>query len=154
MIQPILHAPDPRLKKVAASVCDFGIHLESQVNDMAQTMYGAKGIGLAAPQLGWGQRIVVIDLSSPSSLRPHLQVFVNPVLSKGRGQATIEEGCLSVPGKLARPPRFERVEVQAQDVKGRPFRLKATGLLAICLQHEVDHLNGVLMTDPEAGLGA
>lgn len=143
---PILHHPDPRLRRVAPPVAVFDEGLRQLVQDMAETMYDARGIGLAAPQVGVDAQIVVIDLTGPDR-REGLQVFINPRLHKGKGRTRMAEGCLSLPGQQVQPWRFARIEVSAQDAQGRSFRMKSTGLLAICLQHECDHLRGVLMVD-------
>jgi len=147
MIRPVLHAPDPRLHEVAQPVAAFDAGLHELVQDMADTMYAEGGIGLAATQLGIAQRILVIDLRPDPARRSTLRTFINPTLSKGKGTQQIREGCLSIPATQVSPTRFARIEVQAFDEHGRPFRLKADGLLAVCLQHEVDHLDGILMTD-------
>jgi peptide deformylase len=147
MLRPVLHAPDPRLHEVALPVLQYDAALRTLVADLADTMYAEGGIGLAATQVGVPQRVVVIDLQPNAERRTGLRVFVNPVLSKGKGRHRMKEGCLSVPQVTVEPERFARIEVQALDEHGRAFRLKADGLLAACLQHEVDHLDGILMTD-------
>ncbi len=136
----ILHYPDPRLNKVAQPVTEFTPALRQLVADMAETMYEAPGIGLAATQVDVHQQIIVIDTSEEKN---DLKVFINPrILSSSADRKTYEEGCLSVPGIYDNVERPERVTVQAQDVEGKTFTLEADELLAVCLQHEIDHLQG------------
>lgn len=111
---------------------------------MAETMYEAPGIGLAATQVDVHQRVVVIDVSEDKSA---LQVFINPEIIEREGEQVCEEGCLSVPGIYEKVARAERVRVRALDVEGKPFELAAEGLLAVCIQHEIDHLDGKLFVD-------
>jgi peptide deformylase len=144
MILPILEYPDPRLKKVAAPVSAFTPDIEKLVRDMAETMYAAPGIGLAATQVDVHKRIVVLDISDE---RNELRVFVNPELVTAAGAAECEEGCLSVPGYYDKVTRAERVTVRAQNERGEPFELEAEGLLAVCVQHEMDHLLGKVFVD-------
>lgn len=136
---PILHYPDPRLHKVAAKVNRVDREIRKLINDMAQTLYAAPGIGLAATQVDVHKRIIVIDISES---RDQLGVFVNPVLLEASGEADCEEGCLSVPGIFEKVRRAERIKVRALDAEGAPFTLEAEGLLAVCIQHEMDHLEG------------
>ncbi len=140
----ILVYPDRRLRQVAQPVTEFDDDLERLVADMAETMYAAPGIGLAAVQVGVPKRVVVMDLSAE---RNDLRVFVNPEISELSGQAETEEGCLSVPGVFATVKRAETVMINAQDVNGRPFEIAADDLLAICIQHEIDHLDGKVFID-------
>ena len=140
----ILVYPDRRLRQVAQAVTEFDDDLERLVADMAETMYAAPGIGLAAVQVGVPKRVVVMDLSAE---RNDLRVFVNPEISELSGQAETEEGCLSVPGVFATVRRAETVMINAQDVNGRPFEIAAADLLAICIQHEIDHLDGKVFID-------
>ena len=136
----ILHYPDPRLNKVAQPVTEFTPALRQLVADMAETMYEAPGIGLAATQVDVHQQIIVIDTSEEKN---DLKVFINPrILSSSADRKTYEEGCLSVPGIYDNVERPERVTVQAQDVEGKTFTLEADELLAVCLKHEIDHLQG------------
>ena len=144
MILPILEYPDPRLKKVAAPVTTFGPEVERLVRDMAETMYAAPGIGLAATQVDVHRRIIVIDISETHD---DLRVFINPEIVEAEGEAECEEGCLSVPGYYDKVARAARVRVRAQDQHGTPFELSADGLLAVCIQHEMDHLVGKVFVD-------
>jgi len=141
---PILEYPDPRLRTKAAPVTAFDAELKQRVEDMFQTMYAAPGIGLAATQVDWHHRLIVIDLSKEQNQR---EVFINPEILSREGIATGEEGCLSVPGIYDDVPRAERVRVRAQDVDGKTFERELDGMLAVCLQHEMDHLDGKLFVD-------
>lgn len=136
---PILHYPDPRLHKVAAEVARVDHEISKLINDMADTMYAAPGIGLAATQVDVHKRIIVIDISET---RDQLRVFVNPELLEASGEADREEGCLSVPGIYEKVRRAQRIRVAALDQDGTPFTLEAEDLLAVCIQHEMDHLEG------------
>jgi peptide deformylase len=133
----ILEYPDPRLKKVAAPVTAFTPDIEKLVRDMAETMYAAPGVGLAATQVDVHKRVIVIDISDT---KDELRVFINPELIAADGEAECEEGCLSVPGYYDKVTRAARVVVRAQNERGEPFTLEAEGLLAVCIQHEMDHL--------------
>jgi peptide deformylase len=135
----ILEYPDPRLHTKAKPVSEFTPELKKLADDMAQTMYEAPGIGLAATQVDRHIRMVVIDVSEE---RNDLRTFVNPVIVSKAGKTKGEEGCLSVPGIYDDVERAETVTVRAQDVYGKPFELVADGLLAVCIQHELDHLEG------------
>ena len=136
----ILRYPDPRLHTVARPVTVFDDRLRRLVQDMAETMYAAPGIGLAATQVDVHERVVVIDISEDRSA---LRVFVNPeVVASSDERARFEEGCLSVPEIYESVERPERVTVRALDANGTPFTLDCEGLLAVCIQHEIDHLNG------------
>lgn len=141
---PILRYPDPRLHKVAAPVGQVTDEVRRLVADMAQTMYAAPGIGLAATQVDVHQRIIVIDVSET---KDQLQVLINPVILESRGQIVCEEGCLSVPGVFDTVERAEWIRVQALDANGRLFEREADGLLAICIQHEMDHLLGKVFVE-------
>ena len=141
---PILEYPDPRLRTRAAPVTVFDDELKQRIDDMFATMYAAPGIGLAATQVDWHHRLIVIDLSKEQNRR---EVFINPKLLSREGVATGEEGCLSVPGIYDDVPRAERVRVRAQDANGRVFERDLDGMLAVCLQHEMDHLEGKLFVD-------
>ena len=136
---PILHYPDPRLHKVASRVTLVDDRVRKLVRDMAETMYAAPGIGLAATQVDVHQRVLVIDISEDHN---DLRVFINPEIIEKSGEAENEEGCLSVPGIYDRVIRAARVKVRAQNAEGEPFELEAEGLLAVCIQHEIDHLDG------------
>ena len=144
MILPILEYPDPRLKKVAAPVTVFGPEIERLVRDMAETMYEAPGIGLAATQVDVHKRVIVIDISET---RDQLRVFVNPELLEAEGEAECEEGCLSVPGYYDKVTRAANIRVRAQNERGEAFELATGGLLAVCVQHEMDHLLGKVFVD-------
>jgi peptide deformylase len=140
----ILRYPDARLHKVAAPVTVFDDGLKKFVADMADTMYAAPGIGLAATQLDVHKRIIVVDVSER---RDTLVVLVNPEIVEANGISDIEEGCLSVPGIYELVERAERVKVRAFDQNGNPFTLEAQGLLSVCIQHEMDHLKGKVFVE-------
>lgn len=140
----ILQYPDERLHTVAQSVVDFDERIRTLVHDMAETMYAAHGIGLAATQVNVHERVVVMDVSETHD---ELRVFVNPVITAREGDTTFEEGCLSLPGIYGTVHRAERVTVEACDEHGQPFTLEADGLLAICVQHELDHLLGKVFVE-------
>jgi peptide deformylase len=145
-VRPILKYPDPRLKQPALPVAAVDDEIRKLVDDMAETMYAAPGVGLAANQVGVLLRVFVIDIASddePSDLK----VFINPEIESSEGTQTWEEGCLSFPGVTEEIRRAERVRVKALDRDGKPFELDAEGLLAVAIQHETDHLNGVVMLD-------
>jgi peptide deformylase len=136
----ILRYPDPRLHRVAEPVREVDDRIRQLVRDMAETMYAAPGIGLAATQVDVHLRVVVIDVSEA---RDQLRVFINPeVVARSDDSKVYEEGCLSVPGIYDEVERPDRVTVRALDENGQPFTLEADGLLAVCVQHEIDHLNG------------
>lgn len=141
---PILRFPDVRLKKVAVPVMNIDDGIRKLVADMAETMYEAPGIGLAATQVDVHKQIVVIDISEDKNA---LQVFINPRLEKCEGAQEGEEGCLSVPGIYEKVERAERVTVHYLDLDGKAQSLTAEGLLAVCLQHELDHLQGHVFVD-------
>ena len=145
----ILHYPDARLHTVAKPVEAVDARIRTLVDDMAETMYAANGIGLAATQVNVHERVIVIDLSDT---RRELRVFINPELIAKSGQVEGEEGCLSVPGIYDRVTRAERVTVRALDRDGKTFELEADGLLAICIQHEMDHLMGKVFVEYLSGL--
>ncbi|MCX9157322.1 peptide deformylase [Niveibacterium sp. 24ML] len=141
---PILRYPDPRLHTVATPVTEFNDALRELVRDMAETMYEAPGVGLAATQVNVHKRLVVIDVSEDKSA---LRAFINPEIVARAGEQMCEEGCLSVPGIYERVSRAERVTVRAFDEHGKPFELDAEGLLAVCIQHEIDHLDGKVFVE-------
>jgi len=141
---PILRFPDERLRTIAKPVTVFDAALRQLVADMAETMYEAPGIGLAATQVNVHKRVVVIDVSEDQS---GLQTFVNPVLESVSGMQTYEEGCLSVPGVYDKVDRPSDVRVRYQDLDGKEHVLETGELLAICIQHEIDHLNGKVFVD-------
>ncbi|MCD6732830.1 MAG: peptide deformylase [Burkholderiaceae bacterium] len=136
----ILRYPDPRLHRVAEPVREVDDGIRQLVRDMAETMYAAPGIGLAATQVDVHLRVIVIDVSEA---RDELRVFINPEIVEHSDDTKVyEEGCLSVPGIYDEVERPDRVTVRALDGDGQPFTLQADGLLAVCVQHEIDHLNG------------
>ena len=140
----ILHYPDARLHTVAKPVVAVDDRIRKLVADMAETMYAAPGIGLAATQVDVHERVVVIDISETHD---QLRVFINPEIIAQSGTEESEEGCLSVPGVFDKVVRAERVTVRALDRDGKPFELDADGLLAVCIQHEMDHLKGKVFVD-------
>jgi peptide deformylase len=143
-ILDILHYPDARLHTVAKPVVAVDARIRKLVDDMAETMYAAPGIGLAASQVNVHERVVVIDISETHD---ELRVFINPEIVAQSGSEESEEGCLSVPGVFDKVTRAERVTVRALDRDGKPFELAADGLLAVCIQHELDHLKGKVFVD-------
>ncbi|MFS4457829.1 peptide deformylase [Bdellovibrio sp. HCB2-146] len=162
MVMKILTFPDPRLREVAKPVTEFGPELKTLVENMIETMYDAHGIGLAAPQVGELVRLVVIDtrpkdeegrrykydeMTEMEKAVPQPLVLINPTIVGGEGKTTFDEGCLSVPGYYETVERYETVEMKAYDVNGKEFTVKTDGLLAICMQHELDHLEGTLFID-------
>ena len=140
----ILRYPDARLHKVAAPVTVFDAALKRLVADMAETMYAAPGIGLAATQVDVHKQLIVIDVSERHD---SLVVLINPEILEASGVSDIEEGCLSLPGIYDTVERAERVKVRAYDQNGNPFTLEAQGLLAVCIQHEMDHLKGKVFVE-------
>jgi len=143
-ILQILRYPDERLHKVAAPVTNVDDNIRRLVRDMADTMYAAPGIGLAATQVNVHQQVIVIDISESKN---ELKVFINPQLVTCDGMQEYEEGCLSVPGIYEKVKRPERATVQALDINGQPFTLETDGLLAVCIQHEMDHLKGKVFVE-------
>ncbi|HEY9142457.1 MAG TPA: peptide deformylase [Arenimonas sp.] len=141
---PILEFPDPRLRTVAKPVEQVDDALRSLVDDMFETMYAAPGIGLAATQVDVHQRLLVLDVSEDQS-RP--MVFINPEILSAEGHQVYQEGCLSVPGIYADVKRANQVRVKALDRDGKEFEIEADGLLAVCIQHEMDHLAGKVFVD-------
>ena len=146
MIRTILTYPDSELKKKSASVTIITDATRALVADMAETMYDAPGVGLAAPQVGVHQRVIVIDVSGRDEPRD-LIVAINPIITHAEGETYEEEGCLSVPGYAANVRRHACVLVKALDLEGRERIWRAEELLAIAFQHEIDHLNGILFVD-------
>jgi peptide deformylase len=140
----ILEFPDPRLRTKAAPVTEFDAALKKLAADMLETMYEAPGIGLAATQVNVHRQILVLDVSEEKN-QP--MVIVNPKIVASEGSQTYQEGCLSVPGIFADVDRADRIRVEAQDVEGKPLQIEADGLLAVCIQHEMDHLVGKLFVD-------
>lgn len=150
MISPSLslrYYGDPVLRAKAAPVSEFTPELRDLVQGMFECMYRAEGIGLAAPQVGEGIRVFVVDVPGGEDALRVKRAFVNPVIVEKSGAATDEEGCLSIPGFRADVKRAARVVVEAADENGAPFRIEAEGLLARALQHETDHLDGILFID-------
>lgn len=161
-VRQILTFPDPRLREISQPVTTFKKELKSLVDDMIETMYSAHGIGLAAPQIGELVRVIVIDTRPKDeegrrykydemselekSVRQPL-VLINPEIIKGEGKTTFDEGCLSVPGYYETVERYNYVEMKSYDLKGNEVVIKTDGLLAICMQHEMDHLEGKLFID-------
>ena len=140
----ILEFPDPRLRLVAQPVETFDADLKRFADDMLATMYDAPGIGLAATQVNIQKRLLVLDVSETHD---EPRVFINPEILESRGTEVCQEGCLSFPGVYADVERKEWVRVKAQDVTGKPFELETDGLLAVCIQHEMDHLLGKVFVD-------
>ena len=142
---PILEYPDPRLKTVAKPVTSFDDRLRALIADMAETMYDAPGVGLAASQVDVHERLIVLDVSEDKN---DLRVFINPeIVSASDETVECEEGCLSVPGVYDAVVRPARVRVRAQDERGESFELDCDGLLAVCVQHEMDHLIGKMFVE-------
>ena len=149
---PVLKYPDPRLHKVATKVERVDEEVRRLISDMAETMYAAPGIGLAATQVDVHRRIIVIDISDT---RDELRTFINPEILEKSGeaeweegcQAVNQEGCLSVPGIYEKVQRAQKVRVRALDARGEPYTLEAEDLLAVCIQHEIDHLDGKIFIE-------
>jgi peptide deformylase len=146
MIRTILTYPNPELKKKSVPITIITDPIRELVHDMAETMYAAPGVGLAAPQIGVHQRVIIIDISGKNE-PPDLIIAINPVIVHAEGEAYEEEGCLSVPDYAANVRRYARVIVKALDLEGIERTWKAEGLLAIAFQHEIDHLEGILFVD-------
>lgn len=140
----ILNYPDPRLHKVAQPILEVNDEIRQLISDMAETMYAAPGIGLAATQVDQHIQLIVIDASKEQN---DLQVFINPKIVAKSGLKEYEEGCLSVPGVYETVTRAETVTVEALDQHGKKFKLQADGLLAVCIQHEMDHLLGKVFVE-------
>ena len=140
----ILEFPDPRLRTKAQPVTVFDAALKQLAADMLETMYEAPGIGLAATQVNVHKQLIVLDVSEEKN-QP--MILINPRILEKEGSQTYQEGCLSVPGIFADVDRADRIRVEAQDVDGKPFALEVDGLLAVCIQHEMDHLIGKLFVD-------
>ena len=143
-ILEVLRFPDERLRTIARNVVSFDSTVQQIIEDMFETMYAEEGIGLAATQVNIHQRIIVIDTSED---RTGQLVLINPEMLEQRGSTGIEEGCLSVPECRALVPRAEWVKIRAMNLQGEQFELETDGLLAICIQHEMDHLVGKLFVD-------
>lgn len=145
-LHPIVKFPTPVLKQKAGPVTSFDDKLEALVKDMAETMYDAPGVGLAAPQIGIPLQLAVIDIS-PKDEERRLIVLANPRIVKGEGEETDEEGCLSVVDYSTNVKRFTKIWVEAQNIKGEHIAFEAEGFFARVIQHELDHLNGMLFLD-------
>ncbi len=143
-ILEILEYPDPRLRTKAQPIDDFGPALQQQIDDMFETMYQAPGIGLAATQVDFHKQLIVIDVSNDQDSP---LVLINPEIVEKRGVEEREEGCLSFPGVYAKVERADEIRVKALDREGKPFELDADELLAVCIQHEIDHIEGRLFVD-------
>ena len=141
---PILQYPDPRLHTVAAPVTAVNEGIRRLIKDMADTMYAAPGVGLAATQVNVHRRVIIIDIAETHD---QLKVFINPEIIASSGTSDCEEGCLSVPGIFEKVTRAGRITVRALDARGKPFELAASGLLAVCIQHEMDHLEGKVFVE-------
>ena len=144
MILDILEYPDSRLRKIASPVAAVTPDIRKLVADMAETMYSAPGVGLAATQVNVHKRVLVIDVSE---MRNDLRVFINPEIVAAEGEAECEEGCLSVPGYYDKVTRAARITVRAQNERGETFELSTDGMHAVCVQHEIDHLIGKVFVD-------
>ena len=143
-ILPILNYPDPRLHTVAKPVAEVDAFIRRLIDDMAETMYAAPGIGLAATQVNVHQQVIVMDISEDKS---DLRAFINPRIVASEGAQDYEEGCLSVPGIYETVTRAGKITVEALGRDGQPFTLEAEGLLAVCIQHEMDHLRGKVFVE-------
>ncbi len=146
MIRTILHYPEPRLREKAKPITAIDDGIRKLIDDMAETMYAAPGVGLAAPQIGESVRLFVIDIAAEDE-PSDLHVFINPEIVAKDGKQCFREGCLSFPGVTEEVERAATVTVRALDRDGKPFELAAEGLLAVAIQHEHDHLEGKLMID-------
>jgi peptide deformylase len=144
MVLDILEYPDPRLRKVATPVVTVTPEIRKLVRDMAETMYAAPGIGLSATQVDVHKRVILIDVSPTHD---QLKVLIDPELVSAEGESDCEEGCLSVPGYYEKVRRAAQVTVRALNEQGQPFELSADGMLAVCIQHEMDHLVGKVFVD-------
>jgi peptide deformylase len=146
-VLPIRQLPDTVLREKAQEVTEIDADLLQLIDDMAETMYAAPGLGLAAPQVGILKRLIVFDISHRDGGPRDLQVVINPCITTREGEATREEGCLSVADFSAEVKRHARVAVSGLDREGKPVSVTGEGLLAVVLQHEVDHLDGILFID-------
>ena len=140
----ILNYPDARLHTIAKPIKTVNADIQRLIADMSETMYGAPGIGLAATQVDQHVQLILVDTSKEQN---NLQVFINPKITSKNGLQEYEEGCLSVPGVYETVTRAENITVEALDANGKPFKLKADGLLAVCIQHEMDHLLGKVFVE-------
>ena len=140
----ILYYPDARLHTIAKPIKAVNADIQRLIADMSETMYAAPGIGLAATQVDQHVQLILVDTSKEQN---NLQVFINPKITSKNGLQDYEEGCLSVPGVYETVTRAENITVEALDANGKPFKLKADGLLAVCIQHEMDHLLGKVFVE-------
>ena len=146
-IKPIQFVPDPVLRKSALPIENITDKTLQLLDDMAETMYDAPGIGLAGPQVGELKRLIVMDCSRDDE-KSELWQMINPeVIELSEDNSTLEEGCLSIPGHTAEVSRPDWIKLRFTDIKGKEQQIKAEGLLAACIQHEIDHLNGILFID-------
>ena len=146
-IKPIQFVPDPVLRKRALPIENITAKTLQLLDDMAETMYDAPGIGLAGPQIGELKRLIVMDCSRDDE-KSELWQMINPeVIELSEDNSTLEEGCLSIPGHTAEVSRPDWIKLRFTDIKGKEQQIKAEGLLAACIQHEIDHLNGILFID-------
>ncbi|MDF1758425.1 MAG: peptide deformylase [Legionellaceae bacterium] len=143
-IHKIIYLPDSRLRKVSSKIEVFDDKLQTLIDDMFETMYHAKGVGLAAPQIGINIRLSVIDVTGDKTEQ---LVLINPEITSSEGVEEYQEGCLSVPGAYDKVKRAKTVTMKALDRNGKPYEMTASGLLGECFQHEIDHLNGKLYVD-------
>ncbi|KTC87873.1 MULTISPECIES: peptide deformylase [Legionella] len=143
-IRKIIYLPDERLRQVAKPVEHFDDELQTLIDDMFETMYHARGVGLAAPQIGISLRLSVIDISGD---KKHQLVLINPEIIAREGETEYEEGCLSVPGAYDKVMRANKVTIRALDRHGKEYEMSGDGILGECFQHEIDHLNGKLFVD-------
>jgi len=148
-IREIVFYPDPALRETCEPVEEINEEIKTLIQDMVETMYDAPGIGLAAPQVGINKRIIVVDVgkNSEDDSEPTLHKIINPEIIESEGKASGDEGCLSIPDVQESVSRFETVTVRGLDQDGNKISIEADGMLSICLQHEIDHLNGVLFID-------
>ena len=143
-LRKIIYLPDARLRRVSVDIITFDDKLQTLIDDMFETMYHAKGVGLAAPQIGINWRLSVVDASKDKTQQ---LVLINPEIIAATGEMEYQEGCLSVPGAYDMVKRAESVTIRALDRFGKSFEMSASGLLGECFQHEIDHLNGKLFVD-------
>ena len=143
-LRSILHYPDNRLRQLCPDHKDFDKDLETLVSDMFETMYHEKGIGLSAIQINVITRVITIDVSKEKNEK---LVLINPIITKKNDPIVFDEGCLSVPGFYEKVNRYNYIEYNACDIEGNKFEAEASGLLAVCIQHEIDHLDGKIFVD-------
>ena len=143
-IKKILTEPDPFLREKSKKVEIVNDEIRSLMDDMLDTMYAAPGIGLAATQVDFHERIILVDISEEKN---SLIVLINPEITESDGRQEYKEGCLSVPTVFEKVERYERIKVRALDQKGNPFEIETEGLLSVCIQHEIDHLDGKVFVD-------